>query len=163
MPIHPNSLANLKARAGKGRPKGARNVIQKEHKELALILAKHEIMEKPELLARLTRIARADVGKHLKIENGQAEVHLDPEHTDIIREITVKDGPRDDAGKRMWTETRLKVADPVVPLQGLARIYGLEKTRPTLNANVWVAVMAKAGLDVEALHAAAVATLGVEE
>jgi len=148
---------------GKGRRKGVPNKIGKEEKALAKLIVKDAIMEKAELLARLSRQGRSDIGKHLKVENGQAEVYVDPEHTDTIREITVKAGPKDDQGNVMWNETKIKVADPVVPLQGLARIYGLEKTRPTLNANVWVAVMAKAGLDVEALHAAAVATLGVEE
>jgi hypothetical protein len=37
---HPNSLKNLKAYAGKGRPKGSKNRVTKEHTELALFLAK---------------------------------------------------------------------------------------------------------------------------
>jgi len=148
---------------GKGRRKGVPNKIGKEEKALAKLIVKDAIMEKAELLARLSRQGRSDIGKHLKVENGQAQVHVDPEHTDTIREITVKAGPKDDQGNVMWNETKIKVADPVVPLQGLARIYGLEKAQqPTLSAKLLVGVLAKAGIDPEKLLLAAVGTLELE-
>ncbi len=86
------------------------------------------IADRNEVLRRLTRQARADVGLHLAISgDGTPAVAIDPRHTGIIRGVKVKNGPTDKVtGQPQWTETEIKVADPVPPLVALARIYGME-------------------------------------
>ena len=136
---NPRSLANLKANAGKGRKKGVPNKVTAKHAELALFLAKNEIMDKPELLARLSRLARADIGKHLKIEDGVPSIHVDPEYTDIVREITVKRTANEGG---VATETKLKIADPRPALVDIAEILGLKKLpAPTVNMNELVQIL----------------------
>ena len=79
-------LANL-TNKGKGRKKGVPNRITPEVKALAEQIVRHSVMEKAELLERLSRQARADIGKHLKVDDkGAATVKIDPEHTDTLRE-----------------------------------------------------------------------------
>ena len=135
---NPRSLANLKANAGKGRKKGVPNKVTAKHAELALFLAKNEIMDKPELLARLSRLARADIGKHLKIEGGVPIVSVDAEHTDIIREVTVRNA----GGDGPFTEVKLKIADPRPALVDIAEILGLKKLpAPTVNMNELVQIL----------------------
>ena len=131
---------------GKGRPKGSKNRVSKEHLELAMVIAKSAIMEKTELMEKLSRQARADIGKHLKIDDkGDATVRLDPEHTDILREVAVTP-----AG------TRIKIESPIPALLELAEIYGLKKQPPpsvdmkvsiqTLQANLTPAQLREAAL-----------------
>ena len=89
-----------------------------------------------EVLWRLSRQASSDIGKHLVIENGMAHVRLDPEHTDILRELVVREGPTDSTGKPLWVETKIKVTDPCQPLMGIARIYGLEGKQEGGTVNI---------------------------
>lgn len=112
------------------------------------------IMRRNELLRRLSAQARADIGKHLRIVDGRGEVYLDQEHTDVLRDVVVKEGPKLEDGTPAWTETRIKVADPVPALTTMARIYGLEKvpTGPQVQTNVLVQVLAQSGVDVDRLR-----------
>lgn len=118
------------------------DALTSEGQKLAKARVGQVVMTAAEVQERLSKQARSDIGVHLKIhEDGHYTVELDPDHTDIVRAIKVRQGA--DRDGMPWSETELKVADPNVPLQALARIYGLDKSdRPdqpgarTLNINV---------------------------
>jgi len=160
--MNPEFLAHV----GKGRKKGVPNKTTPV-KKVATQLVQGLIMEQTELLARLTRHGRADIGKHLKFsEDGKLlGVEVDPQYTEIIRDLELKEGPRDEkTGKPLWTETKVRVADPMPALGQLAKYHGLEKAaQGQLSATVWLAIFQRAGLTGERLRAAALATLEVEE
>jgi hypothetical protein len=144
---------------GKGRPKGSKNkrtlVL-----EVAKALVESAVMDKAELMGRLSRMARADVGKHLKVTDGIPAVHVDAENTDIIREITVKRTVGTDG---VSTETRLKIADPVTPLMGIAEIYGLKKQpAPTVDMAVLIQML-QVNVEPAKLREAALAALEQED
>lgn len=97
-------------------------------KEAVNVVAMTEdaVMETAEVMLRLSRQGRADIGKHLSVDDdGNWSVRPSKEHTDTIRHLKSRSGCDKDG--MAWTETEIKVADPVPALQSLARIYGLEK------------------------------------
>ena len=110
-------------------------------------------MGKEETLLRLSRQARADIGRHLRFgEAGDVSLRVSKDHTDIIREYVEEEVRTTKAGETL-TEVRtkrLKVADPVPSLQTLAKIHGLEKPGPgqglTVNGNVLLQVALDAGI-----------------
>ena len=157
---HAGRLANL-TNMGKGRPKGSKDKITKAHKELAMVIAKSVIMEKKELLERLSEQARSDIGKHLTITKDGAEVALNPEHTDILREVTVRSGG---GVEEPWTETKIKVADPVPALRELADIYGMKKsTEAGKRIPVLIQILNQVGIDPEKSLKAFDEVLALEE
>ena len=85
------------------------------------------VMDEAELLWRLTMIGRSDIGSHLEIaEDGSFRVKLDRQKTGIVREVVTKEIMGGDEGKGAVLETRIKVADPLPALLGLAKIKGIE-------------------------------------
>ena len=110
-------------------------------------------MGKEETLLRLSRQARADIGRHLSFNAaGDVALQVSKDHTDIIREYVEEEVRTHKEGETI-TEVRtkrLKVADPVPSLQTLAKIHGLEKPGPgqglTVNGNVLLQVALDAGI-----------------
>ena len=109
-------------------------------------------MGKEETLLRLSRQARADIGRHLSFNAAGVSLQVSKDHTDIIREYVEEEVRTTKAGETL-TEVRtkrLKVADPVPSLQTLAKIHGLEKPGPgqglTVNGNVLLQVALDAGI-----------------
>lgn len=100
-------------------PQLARQLPEFEPDEAALSTA--------EVLLRLSRQGRSDIGRHLVIDDaGEGRPRLDLKHTDIVREYQVEEHTIPGDKRRTLVRTKLKVADPVPALLGLARIYGLE-------------------------------------
>lgn len=155
----PEWIANM----GKGRTKGVKNKITLEHKALARRIAKVAIMEKAELLERLSFQARSSMVPHLKKRpDGTVYVEVDLEEADNVREIAVREGKLVD-GSPAWKETRVKVADPVPSLLGLAEIYGLKKLPPqSTDINVLVQML-QVNVPPAQLRAAALAALEQED
>lgn len=87
------------------------------------------VMESAEHQLRLSRMGRADIGRHLDAEAinalGIPGLKLDAAHTETIREIAWEHVVG--TGGMATTRVRIKVADPVPALQGLARLKGWEK------------------------------------
>jgi len=152
------------ANMGKGRTKGVKNKITLEHKALARRIAKVAIMEKAELLERLSFQARSSMVPHLKKRpDGTVYVEVDLEEADNVREIAVREGPRLEDGSPAWKETRVKVADPVPSLLGLADVYGLKKLPPqSTDINVLVQML-QVNVPPAQLRAAALAALEQED
>jgi len=87
------------------------------------------IMASAEHLLRLSRLGRADIGRHLSIDqDGNVEVRVDPAYTEIIRELRIEE--RADKDGMPVRRTTIKVADPVPALQGLAKVRGWERAIP---------------------------------
>jgi hypothetical protein len=87
-------------------------------------------MEAAEVVERLSRQARADLGHHLAwTEAGEPYIRINPEHTDTIRELRQREGPPGEDGRPLWIERTIKVADPRPAQEALARIHGLDGTR----------------------------------
>jgi phage terminase small subunit len=84
------------------------------------------IMESAEYQLRLSRLGRADIGKHLEIDaEGVPKVRVDPAHTGFIREVRVEEFVGSDG--QIKTTTTLKVADSLPALVALGRVRGWEK------------------------------------
>jgi hypothetical protein len=83
-------------------------------------------MESAEHQLRLSRLGRADIGRHLAIDgDGNVEVRIDPAYTDTIREVKVEEWADKDG--MPVRRTTIKLADPMPALQALARVKGWEK------------------------------------
>ena len=145
-------LANL-TNKGKGRKKGVPNRITPEVKALAEQIVRHSIMEKDELLERLSRQARADIGRHLKIDDtGQVRVEIDLEHADTIRSI-----------EPTALGLKIKVDSSLPALAELADIYGLKnQPPPSIDMKVLIQEL-QANLTPAQLHEAALAALSQED
>jgi hypothetical protein len=163
--VRPKSAAFL-AQVGKGRKKGVKNRVTLV-KEVAAAIVKSAAMDKHELLERLSRQARADIGMHLKITDGVPQPYIDAENTDTIREITIKRTIKRTAGEDgVTTETKLKVADPRPALVDIAEIYGMKKTPEdpaTKGPQVLVQILNQAGVTKEQLRVAVKAALRLED
>lgn len=84
------------------------------------------IMEAAEHQLRLSRLGRADIGRHLAIhEDGNVEVRIDPAYADIISELKVEE--RVDANGMRLRRTTIRIADPMSALQQLARLRGWDE------------------------------------
>ena len=99
-----------------------------------------ERMAADEVIVRLSRLARADIGQHLRWgEDGEPYLRIDPAHTDTIRELRQRDGPPNGDKAPAWVERMVKVADPRPALEALARIHGLDgkqpPEKPAINVN----------------------------
>jgi phage terminase small subunit len=108
--------------------------LAQEEARAAAVPIEQAVMDAAEHQLRLSRMGRADIGHHLAIDqDGSVEVRLDPDYTDIIRELRVEE--RADKDGMPVRRTTIKVADPVPALQGLARVKGWEKSEPKGAAN----------------------------
>lgn len=103
---------------------------------------RESIMASAEHQLQLSRMGRADIGRHLEIDqDGNVQVRIDPAYTDSICEVRVEE--RTDKDGMPVRRTTIRVTDPVPALQALARVRGWDgpAAQPNGPNPLWTAVL----------------------